>query len=140
MSEGDNIPRKADWNRWCDEGMSFHGWRLSGVLLNLLRPEGMPELTSWPWDKRQTDWNEYFDDPEMGPKLLKLLQDATRAECDQCWVGGDCIHNAARAIEGLRRVVEHPPDCPECARIARERKAQEDGIENQEGETDLQPV
>lgn len=39
--------------------------------------------------------------------------------------GPRCMHCAAQWIEGIRRIVEHPDDCAECAAIARRREQAE---------------
>jgi len=110
-----------DWNKISDNGTSFHGWRLDGVLLNLLRPEGAPEVSSWP-RKRTEDWNKQFDDPEAGAKLRGLLKTAAGTECENSCGYDDCIHNAARAILGLQSVVEHDPECETCKQIREGRR------------------
>lgn len=45
-----------------------------------------------------------------------LIDDAVKGCCEHC-AGGDCVHNAARSLRGLKRIVEHDPDCPDCAAI-----------------------
>jgi len=52
--------------------------------------------------------------------LRELLEGAAEQQCEQCGVCGDCIHNAARTVLGLMRIVEHDPNCPDCAAIRAE--------------------
>jgi hypothetical protein len=48
--------------------------------------------------------------------LDRLIDDAAEASCPAgCSFG--CVHDAARALQGTKRIVEHPDDCRDCARI-----------------------
>jgi len=104
------------WNKPIDNGTSFHGWRLDGLLLTLIAGEETPGC-SWPQGERDRDWNELMDSP-IGPVIMDFLREAAAAECEWCRGGGynDCMHNAARAVLGCMEVVERASASIECYR------------------------
>lgn len=73
-------------------------------------------MTKFSWD-RADEKGTSFQGWRMQELLTELLETAANTNCEQCAPMGDCIHNAARAVLSLKRIVEHPPDCPDCKRI-----------------------
>lgn len=112
--------RRFDYNRAIDDECSFHGWRLDALIEQAVLGPDEKVATIWPMRPRDRDYNALMDSP-IGPVVVDFLTEATHGNCDSC--ASDCIHNAARSLLGLVRVVEHPPNCPECARIHAERQA-----------------
>jgi hypothetical protein len=69
------------------------------------------------------DWNRLDDEQRFaGWRLTDAVRDMAaeharlfhRCGCEQ---PGSCIHAAAAGINGLLRIIEHPPDCPRCAEL-----------------------
>ena len=73
-------------------------------------------MAKFSWDRAHENGNS-FQGWRMDELIVRLLEDAAAEECDQCAPMGDCIHNAARAVLALKRIIEHPPDCLDCKRI-----------------------
>lgn len=74
------------------------------------------------------DWNKIDDCQSLnGWRLSRLIkamlphyvEQYGRCGCDEPHL---CVHAGAASLDGMLRIIEHPPDCPDCARIARERE------------------
>lgn len=59
---------------------------------------------------RELTFDEFMD------RALEHLQS------QPCTHDGKCLHCAAASIESIKRIVEHDPNCPECAELTRKRE------------------
>lgn len=70
------------------------------------------------------DWNEISNMSLHGWHLEGLIERWAKEEadkaCEQCGIGGDCIHNGARTLLGIIRFIKRPDNCPECKRLREE--------------------
>ena len=72
-------------------------------------------------DRQKIDWNRLNDEQWLNgwrfDELVRWMSDNTGKFAGEC--GCDeplrCVHMAAATLSGLLRIVEHGPDCPECA-------------------------
>jgi hypothetical protein len=93
----------------CNAGDCTHG--AAGAVLDYREHLG----PHWSWDneaKRGTSFHGYHIDELLGT----LLKQAADEECSKS-CGAWCIHESAREVLSIKRLVEHPSDCPECKRI-----------------------
>jgi hypothetical protein len=58
----------------------------------------------------------------------RLVRDAAQqfGRCG-CTNQRACVHAAAASLGGILRIARHPDDCPDCARIHKERDGNDDG-------------
>ncbi len=132
------------WDKAQENGTLFRGRTMNDLLVELLTREyyggqcdqcGAGDCTHgaagavlgyreqlgphWSWDnqaKRGVSFQGYHIDELLG----LLLKQAADMECSK-FCGAWCIHESAREVLAVKRVVEHPPDCPECKRIHEQR-------------------
>jgi len=132
------------WDTAQKNGKLFRGWRMGDLLVELLEQEasktcnqcGIGDCTHeaarallserkrqgphWFWDNEvRKGWSYMGYQP--GRLIESLLQQGADTECNKS-CGAWCIHEAAREVLAIKKIVEHDPDCPDCKRLRKEQE------------------
>lgn len=84
---------------------------------------------------KRLDYNRIADEQSLNGWSLddlvaRLVNDAVKqyGTCG-CTNARACVHAAAAALHGLIRIVQHPDDCEDCARLRAQRESASESSE-----------